>query len=387
MVQRPICSPAPLALGWLCAIAILSLFSVLGTARADVVSLVPIKDNTLYEPIQKDSLEDRSNGAHVHMFTGRTKDAQNAVGEIAVRRAVLAFDIAGSGIPAGSTIDSVTLSLRCTKVRSNSGSNVRLHELLSDWGEGTSNSGGRQEGRGTTPTVGDATWRHTFYDTQFWTTEGGDYDGTASATTSVGGQGDYTWGSTSGMVADVQSWLDNPAQNFGWILVGDENQNETAKQFATRENTESGGAFRPELIINYTPQVISGGCCQEAACSVETPASCTTLGGLYQGDGTSCSPNPCVEPFGGCCASNGTCTEDTQSLCEGGGGVFQGDGSTCGTVECPILLTPYVDALPVPGPATPVSGTSGGVATYDITMKEFQQQLHSELPPTTRLSM
>jgi spore coat protein A len=352
-------------------------------ASADQVTLQPTQDNTLYEPITKDGLQDRSNGAGASMFTGRTKDALDAGGQVAARRGVLAFDIAGN-IPAGATINSVQLTLRCTKAKQNTGFNVRVHELLSDWGEGSSNTGNSQQGRGDTPTTGDATWRHTFYDTQFWTTQGGDYVGTASATTSVGGQGDYTWGSTSGMVADVQGWLDNPSQNFGWILVGDESQNETAKQFATRENNDSGGAFRPELVVDYTPLVISGACCQVEVCSIETPAACTTLGGVYQGDGTSCSPNPCAEPFGACCASNGTCTEDDQSVCEGGGGVFQGDGSTCATVECPIQLTPYVDALPVPGPATPVSGTSGGVAFYDLTMKEFQQQLHSELPgPTT----
>jgi spore coat protein A len=352
-------------------------------AHADTTILQPSQDNTLYEPIQGDNLEDRSNGAGTTMFTGRTKDALNAGGQIAVRRVVLAFDIAGSGIPAGSTIDSVTLKLTCTKAKLNTNFNVRLHELQSDWGEGTSNTGNSQQGRGETPTTGDATWRHTFYSTQFWTTLGGDYDGTASATTPVGGQGSYTWGSTSGMVADVQNWLDNPAQNFGWIAIGDETQNETAKQFATRENTGNGGANKPELIVNYTPQQISGGCCQGAICSVETPASCTTLGGVYEGDGTSCSPNPCVDLFGACCASNGTCSEETQSSCEGGGDVFQGDGSTCGTVDCPVQLTPYLDALPVPGPATPVSGSPGAIATYDVTMKEFQQQLHSELPLTT----
>jgi spore coat protein A len=52
-------------------------------------------------------------------------------------------------------------------------------------------------------------------------------------------------------------------------------------------------------------------------------------------------------------------------------------------VDCPVQLTPYLDPLPVPGPATPTSGTSGGTATYDIAMKEFQQQLHTELPPST----
>jgi spore coat protein A len=362
---------------------IVSALLLAGLAHADTVTLQPSRDNTLFEPIVKDSLEDRSNGAGATMFTGKTRDAENATGQIAVRRAVLAFDIAGSGIPAGSTIDSVTLNLSCIKARSNFNFDVRLHELSSNWGEAGSNTGNSQQGRGEIPEIGDATWRHTFFDDQFWSTPGGDYDGTASATTPVGGQGSYIWGSTSGMVADVQSWLDNPAQNFGWILIGDESQTETAKQFGTRENTDDGGIFKPELIVNYTPQQVSGGCCQGATCSVETLVNCSTLGGAYQGDGTSCSPNPCVEAFGACCANSGICSEDTQSTCEGGGGTFQGDGSTCATVDCPIQLTPYLDALPVPGPATPTSGSPGSTATYDISMKEFQQQLHAELPATT----
>ena len=354
-----------------------------GLVSADTVVLSAVADNTLFEPIQKDGLEDRSNGAGDFMFTGRVKDALNQSGQVAVRRAVIAFDIAGSGIPAGSTIDSVTLSLTVTKAKVNTPSNVTLHELTSDWGEGASDTGNSQKGRGETPEPGDATWQHTFYDTQFWTTPGGDYVGTASATTGVGGLGAYSWGSTSGMVSDVQGWLDNPSQNFGWIAIGDEGQDETAKQFATRENTANAGADQPRLTVNYTPLVVSGACCQLESCSIETAADCGTAGGSYEGDGSSCSPNPCVEPFGACCASNGTCSEETQDDCEGGGGVFQGDASSCGTVECPVQLTPYVDALPVPGPATPVSGSSGATATYDITMKEFQQQLHSELPPTT----
>jgi spore coat protein A len=356
-------------------------FLLAGLADADTAILPAARDNTLYEPIQQDGFEDRSNGAGERMFTGRVKDALNAGGQVAVRRAVIAFDIAASGIPAGSTIDSVTLQLTCTKVASNSGFDVRLHELQSDWGEGTSNTGNSQQGRGETPTTGDATWQHTFYDTQFWTTAGGDYDGTASATTQVGGQGVYVWGSTSGMVADVQNWLDNPSQNFGWIIIGDETQTETAKVFATRE--EGTTADRPQLVINYTPEQVVGACCQGATCSIETQTDCGTLDGVYQGDGTSCSPSPCTQAFGACCASDGTCGEESQTSCEGGGGVFQGDGSSCSAVECPIVLTPYIDALPVPGPATPVSGSPGGAATYDITMKEFQQQMHSELPPTT----
>ena len=50
------------------------------------------------------------------------------------------------------------------------------------------------------------------------------------------------------MVADVQSWLDNPASNFGWLVLGDETASATAKRFDTRES-----ASPPMLTIQYIP--------------------------------------------------------------------------------------------------------------------------------------
>ena len=51
------------------------------------------------------------------------------------------------------------------------------------------------------------------------------------------------------MVADVQSWLDNPASNFGWLVLGDETDHRTtAKRFDTRES-----ASPPMLTIQYIP--------------------------------------------------------------------------------------------------------------------------------------
>jgi spore coat protein A len=51
-------------------------------------------------------------------------------------------------------------------------------------------------------------------------------------------------------------------------------------------------------------------------------------------------------------------------------------------VSCPVILTPFVDALPIPAVAQPISGVAGGAATYSIGMTEFTQQLHRDLPPT-----
>src|SRR5439155_1474567 len=176
----------------------------------------PIKDNTLYEYVPADG--DRSNALGNHFFAGET-----AVGEI--RRGVLAFDIAGN-IPAGSTITGVSLSMNMSKTPLDTARTVELHVLLADWGEGTSIAPG-EEGDGASATINDATWRHRFFDTIFWTTQGGDFSGTVSASQSVGAVGEYVW-SSAPMVADVQSWLDNPANNFGWLVLGDESAIATA---------------------------------------------------------------------------------------------------------------------------------------------------------------
>jgi len=205
-------------------------------AIAQLANINPVKDNTLYEYDPADG--DLSNALGFHFFAGET-----AMGEL--RRGVLAFDIAGN-IPAGSTILGVTLSLNMSRTGVDTARTVELHKLLADWGEGTSQATG-DEGMGAPATPNDATWRHRFFDTIFWTTEGGDFSGTVSASQSVGPVGVYTW-SSSQMRADVQSWLDDPPSNFGWLVLGDESQILTAKRLDTRES-----ASPPVLTILYRP--------------------------------------------------------------------------------------------------------------------------------------
>ena len=95
--------------------------------------------------------------------------------------------------------------------------------------------------------VGDATWLQRVFRSLAWTTPGGDFAATASANRDVAGLGAYAWQSSE-MAADVQGWLDSPATNFGWILIGDESSNATAKRYDAREST----ATRPTLTVYYT---------------------------------------------------------------------------------------------------------------------------------------
>lgn len=97
----------------------------------------------------------------------------------------------------------------------------------------------------------DAAWVHRFFDTDTWGKMGSDFSQTVSASTSVGGAGNYSWGSTPQMVADVQEWLDEPSKNFGWIIRGVEGPNRTTKRFDSMENED--GSNHPVIIVEYTP--------------------------------------------------------------------------------------------------------------------------------------
>ena len=204
-------------------------------ASALTISIIPSKDNTLYEFDPNEG--DVSNALGFHFFAGETNQGE-------IRRGVLAFNVAGS-IPPGSTITAVSLSLNMSRTLLETARIVELHKLLADWGEGTSHAPG-EEGDGAPATTNDATWRHRFFDTIFWTMLGGDFSATVSASQVVGPVGPYTWNSAQ-MVADVQSWLDNPSSNFGWLVLGDESTNATSKRFDTRES-----ASPPVLTIEFT---------------------------------------------------------------------------------------------------------------------------------------
>lgn len=340
-----------------------------GAASADVAVLSAARDNTLYF----DGPVDRSNGSGEYLFIGKTDNGN-------IRRATLAFDIAGS-IPAGATINSVSLRLYTSRTKVGSSSSANLYRALADWGEGTANSNGN-EGGGAAPVAGDATWFYRFYATAPWTTPGGDFSATSSGLTSVGANNQfYTW-SSAGMVADVQFWLDNPASDFGWVLRGNEAANQSAKRFNSRSNATNP----PRLTVDFTPSIgpPTGGCClADGTCVERTELECAAEGGVYQGDEAPCLPNPCTPFVGACCFDDGACAVLTSPDCLSQDGTYQGDATTCVSGLCPVILEPFVDALTVPPIAVPTSGSPGGPATYDIAMVEFRKRLHRDLPLTT----
>ena len=220
-------------------VALAALALTAATVSADVVVLPSARDNTLYE----DPTGQVSNGAGSAMFAGRNSQPSNSI-----RRALLAFDVAGS-IPPGSIIEAVSLALYNDAANA-SLETVELRRVTQDWGEGTSVATGGQ-GSGAPATPGDATWLHAFYDTDFWANPGGVFAANSSASALIGGPGAYTWNMAAALVADAQSFLDDPQTNFGWALVGNEAAGNTAKRFATREAVDA--AARPALTVTFTP--------------------------------------------------------------------------------------------------------------------------------------
>ena len=174
------------------------------SAIAGIINLTPTKDNTLYEYDPAEG--DHSNGAGFHFFAG-----ENAMGEL--RRGVLAFDVAGS-IPPGSTITAVSLSMNMSMTPAGAVT-VELHKLLADWGEGTSHAP-MGEGDGAPATPNDATWRHRFFDSVFWTTQGGDFSPTVSASQSVGGIGHTRGVQLRWLRMCNHGWTTRPVTLAGW---------------------------------------------------------------------------------------------------------------------------------------------------------------------------
>ncbi len=210
-------------------------------SHSATVIIEPSRDNTLYES----ATGDLSNGAGTHMFVGLTGPNAGTL----IRRGIVAFNLPAQ-IDSGSIINSVSLQMTLSQSPPMATPiDVSLHTVTSAWGEGASDAGD-PGGAGDSSSTNDATWQHSFFDSTFWNAEGGDLLASPRATTSVNLVGDYSW-STANMAADVQSWLDSPADNHGWIIIGNEGTASTARRFETREH--SVPQVRPQLTIDFTP--------------------------------------------------------------------------------------------------------------------------------------
>ncbi len=216
-------------------IASLILLGCATLAPAAILTLTPVQDAVLYE----DPTGTAANGSGEFLLVGRTNQASNSR-----RRSLLQFDL--STLPAGAIITSATIQLHLTIV-STADTGISLYVVTSAWTAGPSDPIGN-ESTGVTAVLGDTTWLQSSKPT-LWTTAGGDFLPTASATTTVTSTSGYFQWTSAALIADTQNWLANPASNYGWLLAGDETIPQSAKKFESSNSTTS--QFRPQLTLEY----------------------------------------------------------------------------------------------------------------------------------------
>ncbi len=206
--------------------------------KADTISLTPLVDTTLFQTSPNNNL-----GGTPNFIAGTTSGGGR-------NRALLKFDIAGQ-LPANAVITSVSLTMvDVSNSSSFTPSTFNLHRVLVDWGEG--NKTGNQ---GQPASAGEATWNARFFGMLLWTVPGAeagsDFAVASSGATFIAVTGASTFTSTPGLVTDVQSWLDDPTNNFGWMLLSDaESTLETSRRFGSSEDTLGR---MPGLRIDFTP--------------------------------------------------------------------------------------------------------------------------------------
>jgi len=222
-------------------------------SAGDRLALSPIKDNTLYETMDG-SL---SNGAGAWTFIGLTTSG--------LRRSIVAFDVSDLDVCDQITAVRVIFTIDQAPATSSAGT-AGLHLVLQDWGEGTSDALS-PGGQGTTSTTNDATWIHSFYDTASWNNAGGDFMMTPSAQAPFGTQSmdvlNFT--STALLIDDVLGWVQDPASNYGWIILGDEINLRNARRLISKD---SQAKETPTLLIDFVP---GGGCIFDDSFEAQIP--------------------------------------------------------------------------------------------------------------------
>jgi hypothetical protein len=217
---------------------------VFHSSFADIVTLHPSADTTLHEYFPDNNL-----GAQLYFNAGTTQNGPRT-------RGLMQFDISGS-LPAGAIIHSVSLTLEVTKqpVDGDAPSNFALHRMLVAWGEGSGI--GQPPFLGAPAQLGEACWNSPAAMTAaHWGAPGGlagvDFAAQRSADTFIYGVNfsPYTFGDSAGLISDVQSWLDHPQSNFGWMMLTEsEDEIFSARRFASRE----APFLAPTLEIDFTP--------------------------------------------------------------------------------------------------------------------------------------
>lgn len=207
-------------------------------APAVTGTFYPVADTSLLEVAPTNNL-----GGYPGMNAGTTQEYKKT-------RALTRFDL--SSLPTNTLVLSAMLQVEVTRQPDEPPNNTTfgLHRMLRPWGEGNKSPAGQQAGKGLPASPGEATWECAFHPTNTWTAPGGaadaDFSSVESASQFIYGTGEspYRFETTPELVADVTAWVRQPAVNFGWMLLcNEEGVNFTARRFSTREDTVNSPPF------------------------------------------------------------------------------------------------------------------------------------------------
>ena len=126
-----------------------------------------------------------------------------------------------------------------------------------------------------------------------------------------------------------------------------------------------------DIYAQYVPEPEGACCLLGGTCSITTEPDCL---GAYQGDDSSCSPNPCPQP-GACCLIDGTCLETLESVCSTTGGSYeeswQGEATSCSPNPCQNVsgLSPSGEAIGRLTLTAPTPNPSHGVVQYEVGLQ------------------
>jgi hypothetical protein len=170
----------------------------------------------------------------------------------ALARGLIRFDLSNA-LPAGAIISSVVLTLPVVRASFLvEPSTFAVHRMIVSWAEGDKGVGTLTDS-GSTATAGESSWINRFQPDIFWNDIGGapgaDYAQELSASAAIAGTSPIILSSTPKLISDVQSWLDQPSANWGWLIKDQfEPSAQTARRLGSREHPGS----KPQLTIEYS---------------------------------------------------------------------------------------------------------------------------------------
>jgi len=158
-----------------------------------------------------------------------------------------------------------------------------------------------------------------------------------------------TFGGATGATGNNR--IDNVQFNAEVFIIGGACCDGVSCTFQTQAACEgASGIYQGNDTVcspNPCTALPSGACCDPAtsACSVTTPDVCALNSANYQGDGSACSPSPCPPAPTGACCVNGVCSVRTLLACNSSSGTYVGDGSACGAFVCPCMTATEARAV------------------------------------------